>query len=112
MNKMFTIIKNFFCRSMDKKITYLELKKILKTNNDIVIIDVRSNQEYMEGHLQNAINIPVYNLINKIKLIIKDKNTIIVLYCQTEKRSIKAKKILENIGYTNIYILKGGIDAI
>lgn len=84
----------------------------MMTNTDTVLIDVRSNQEYREGHLANSINLPVYDLIGKIKYKIQDRNNIIILYCQTEIRSKKAKKILEKMGYSNIYILEGGIDGI
>ena len=112
MKKMFIKIKKIFNRSIEKKITFYELKNIMKSNNNILLIDVRSNQEYIEGHLAGAINVPVYNLANKIQNTVKNKSNIIILYCQSEIRSIKAKKILERMGYCNIYILKGGIEGV
>ena len=112
MRKIINKIKNIFSRSMDNKLTYTEVKNILKTNSNTVLVDVRSNQEYREGHLANAINLPVYDLARSIKYRVQDKNCIIILYCKTEIRSIKAKKILSKMGYANIYILKGGIDEI
>ena len=112
MKTMLKKIRSFFNRSIDNKLTYSEVKNIMMTNTDTVLIDVRSNQEYREGHLANSINLPVYDLASKIKYNIQDRNNIIILYCQTEIRSKKAKKILEKIGYSNIYILEGGIDGI
>ena len=95
-------------RSIDE-ITFSELEKI-KSNT--LLIDVRSVQEYNEGHLTRAINIPIYNLKEDVYKHIKDRNSNIVLYCQTGSRSKKASKILKEIGFNNVYNLKGGLDAI
>ena len=81
-------------------------------NLNINLIDVRSNQEYEEGHLSGAINIPVYNIENEIEKKVKNKNDIIILYCSSGNRSKEAKKILEKLGYENVYNLKGGIEKI
>jgi len=105
-------IKNILNRSLDDKLTYIEIKNLIQTNVNSTLIDVRSNQEYREGHLKNAINLPIYEFKNNIKYKVQDKSTIIILYCQTEIRSIKAKRILEKMGYSHIYILKGGMDSI
>ena len=70
----------------------------MQNNNEAVLIDVRSKQEFQEKHLERAINIPVYNLANEIQNKVKNKYIIIILYCQTETRSNKAKRILEKAG--------------
>lgn len=105
-------IKNIFSRSMNNKLTYSEVKNIMKNNYSTILIDVRSRQEFGEGHIANAINLPVYDLEKKINNYVPDKSNIIILYCQTEIRSNKAKRILEKVGYRDIYILKGGMDSI
>ena len=84
----------------------------MNNNKKVYLIDVRSNQEYREFHLQNSINLPVYDLDKKIDKYTKDKNDIIILYCQTDFRSKKAKKILEKMKYNNVFFLKGGLDNI
>lgn len=94
------------------EITYSELNRIVKKGENVYIVDVRSNQEYKEGHLPNAINIPVYEIENKIDEYVKDKNAIIILYCQTGNRSRKALQKLAKKGYNNLYNLKGGLDSI
>ena len=81
-------------------------------NEKAILIDVRSNQEYEEGHLNGAINIPLYQLERKIKNIEKNKQAIILLYCLTGFRSSEGQKILENLGYNNVYSLKGGLNQI
>ena len=93
-------------------ITYIEAKELLKENTNTVLLDVRSNQEYNEYHLDGAINIPLYELRMNVNNIILNKNNIIIVYCQTGGRSKKAVNILKKLGYTNIYEINGGIDNI
>lgn len=107
---MFKKIRQILYRSVDnKEISYDILKKLTK-DNEVMLIDVRSNQEYEEGHLNGAINISIYNLKNEIENLVKNKEKLIILYCSSGHRSKKAKEILENLGYTNVYNLKNGID--
>ena len=81
-------------------------------NKYIVLIDVRSGQEYEEGHLDGAINIPVYNIEKEISKCVKSTEDTIILYCSSGSRSRQAKEILENLGYSEVYNLKEGIDKI
>lgn len=91
-------------------ITIEELKsKILQ---GATLIDVRSNQEYKEGHLEGAINIPDFEISDKILKEIPQKNRLIVLYCQYGGRSQKARLIMEKMGYNNVYNLDGGLDSL
>lgn len=107
---MLNKIRKILYRSIDnKEISYDGLKKLTK-EKEVILIDVRSNQEYEEGHLNGAINISVYNLKNEIENLVKDKEKVIILYCSSGHRSKKAKEILENLGYENVYNLKNGID--
>lgn len=112
MKKILRKIIRMFNRCATSGLSYVETKNIMRNNQNVVLIDVRSRQEFNEGHLPNAINISVYDIAKEIVNKVTDKNYIIILYCQTEKRSVKAKRILEKMGYVNIYILKGGIDSI
>ena len=82
------------------------MQKILKTKSAI-LIDVRSKQEFNEGHFNGAINIPL-NDINIITDKVKDKNKYIILYCSSGIRSKKAQKILISDGYMNVYNLVDG----
>jgi len=77
--------------------------------NDVysVIIDVRTKQEWDSGHIEGATHIPLKNLSNKIDEFTKDYNEEILLYCRSGNRSGKAKKLLDEIGYTNTKNLGG-----
>ena len=110
-----------FCkRRCCKRMCYRSIQNgditIEELNNKIaqgaILLDVRSNQEYKEGHLQGAINIPDYELRNRVQKEIPKKNQSIVIYCQYGGRSRNAYNIMKNMGYTNICNLSGGLDRI
>ncbi len=94
-----------------KNITIEELGPITATTPNTVLIDVRSMQEYKEYHIDGAICIPYYEIQNRIQQEVADKNTLIILYCQSGIRSKKAMEILEKLGYKNIYHIKNGLDG-
>ena len=85
------------------KINGSKAKELIKEN--AVLIDVRTKEEYNEGHIEDAINIP-HTEINKINY---DKDTVIIVYCRSGNRSNLAAEELVSLGYTNIYDL-GSID--
>ena len=105
-------IRKILYRSIEnKEISYKELNEFMKEKKGF-LIDVRSNQEYEEGHLNGAINISVYNIEKEIRNVVKNKSDIIILYCSSGTRSKEVKSILENMGYTEVYNLKDGIDKL
>ena len=91
-------------------ITVEELKN--KVSQGAILIDVRSNQEYKEGHLKGAINIPEYEITNRLQREVPKKNQLIVVYCQYGGRSRNASIIIKKMGYTNVYNLYGGLDML
>lgn len=105
-----------FCRKrcyrnlQNGDITIEELKN--KVLQGAILIDVRSNQEYREGHLQGAFNIPDFEITNRVQREIPKKNQAIVLYCQYGGRSKSASMIMKKMGYTNVYNLYGGLDML
>ena len=88
-----------------KEISFEDIKK-----DKYILVDVRARKEYMEDHLRGAINIPYFDIKKKYERL--NKNDKIVLYCQSGIRSKKALKIFENLGFENVYNLKGGLDNI
>lgn len=94
-----------------KDITKEEMFQIITKIKNVILLDVRSIQEYNEGHFQGAINIPFYELEKDAEKIIKDKNAIIIAYCSAGIRSKKAMKTLNKMGYNNLYNVNEGIDA-
>lgn len=75
-------------------------------DENIVLIDVRTKEEYESGHIPKSINIPYTEIENEVDY---DKDKPIAVYCRTGKRSKQTASTLEKMGYTKIYDI-GGID--
>lgn len=74
-----------------------------------MLVDVRSVEEYERKHLEGAVNYP-YSLLDGFgECVIPDRDTAIVVYCSTGKRSSQAKNLLETNGFANVYYL-GGVE--
>jgi rhodanese-related sulfurtransferase len=78
-------------------------------NEQPVILDVRTPNEYTRGHLPNSVLIPVQELQNRYKELGSDKDREILIYCATGNRSTVASKILIDKGFKHIVNLQGGI---
>lgn len=104
------ILKRY--RYSQKDININELKEIRQNNEKVILLDVRSPQEFNEGHLNGAINIPLYELETCCSCKLKDKGRVIIVYCQSGIRSKKAIRILNKNGFKNLYHLKNGLDGI
>ncbi|MBR6033398.1 MAG: rhodanese-like domain-containing protein [Clostridia bacterium] len=96
------------CSSVD--ISGIELKNMQKEIHNLVILDVRSPQEYEEGHITGSTLLPNYEVIKKVGNVLPDKKTFIVVYCQNGGRSRKTACILKQMGYLNAFNLKGGLE--
>jgi rhodanese-related sulfurtransferase len=76
-------------------------------NGEVFILDVRTQEEYNEGHIMGSILIPVDELDSRLKELPRDKK--ILVYCRTGHRSLTASEKLGNSGFTQLYNMKGGI---
>ena len=65
-------------------------------------IDVRTEEEYVQGHLANAINIPYEEIGARVSQVTEDKSADIRVYCRTGRRSGIAKETLESLGYDHV----------
>lgn len=83
--------------------------KEYKTTPDAVLVDVRTIQEYREGHIPESKNVPLQQL-DKIASVAKNKGTALFVYCYSGSRSQQAASILRQMGYTNVNNI-GGIAA-
>ena len=90
-------------------ITAEEAKEIIDTE-EVTILDVRTPQEYEEGHIEGALLIPDYELKDLADSKLPDKDEKILVYCRSGNRSKSAAKILIDMGYTNVHDF-GGIMA-
>ena len=82
-------------------------QKRKQKKNEVIILDVRSEEEYNSGHIENSILIPIDKLEEEAENILNDKNKKILVYCRSGHRSKKASNILLEKGYTNVYDFGG-----
>lgn len=85
-------------------------KEIMDNSNDYIIIDARTNEEFAEGHIKNAVNLDYEDVEEKANVLLPDKNQLILVYCRSGRRSKIAAQALINLGYTNIKEFGGIID--
>ncbi len=85
-----------------------QLEKLIKQG--AILLDVRSPQEYEEGHLEGAFSLPEYDIKKMHSTMLQDKSQLIIVYCSTGHRSQKAQKQLEKLGYQKVYNLCEGIE--
>lgn len=90
------------------EITVQDLKKMIDNKEDFQLIDVRETFEYEMSNL-NGLNIPLAGLLLEADKVSKDKP--VIMQCRSGARSAAALNHLEQLGYTNLYNLKGGILA-
>jgi rhodanese-related sulfurtransferase len=83
----------------------------LINHEDAVILDVRSMAEFKDGHIVNAINIPLNGLGNNIKQLEKHRTQPIVAVCRSGSRSGAACRTLRKHGFENVKNLRGGMMA-
>jgi len=78
-------------------------------NQDFVIIDIRTPEEFNEGHIENAVNIDFYSETFKKDLDKLDKNKTYFIYCRSGNRSGRAMPIMKELGFKEVYNLSAGI---
>jgi len=80
-------------------------------HQDALILDVREDSEYAEGHILNAVHIPLGSLGGKIGQLEKYREHPIIVGCRSGNRSAHACRLLKRNGFTQVYNLQGGMLA-
>lgn len=81
----------------------------LDQKKGMMLLDVRTDKEYAQGHIPGAAHVPLAEIGDRVKRLKKDKE--LVVYCQNGSRSIWAIKRLMGMGYKNLMNLRGGYNA-
>ena len=79
-------------------------------DSDFVILDVRTPEEFAEGHIENAVNIDFYADTFPDELDVLDRDKTYLIYCQSGDRSGSAARMMEELGFQDAYNMKGGIN--
>ena len=91
------------------KISAAEAKEMMD-QSEVTIVDVRTLQEYKEGHVPGAVNIPNEEILDTEPELLNDKDATLLVYCRSGRRSKDASDKLVKMGYKNVYDFGGIID--
>ena len=95
---------------MYEQISQEEAKNIMDSCEDYILLDVREQYEFDEGHIPGAILIPHEQITEKAEEMLPQKEAQILVYCRSGRRSKIASEALAKLGYTNIKEFGGIID--
>ena len=76
----------------------------------VVFVDVRTEAEWLAGHLKNAVHLPLDEIGARAASLLPSKDTDLVLYCRTGRRAQIAAEQLRQLGYTGVSAMTGGYD--
>lgn len=83
--------------------------ELLMNNDQVKIIDIRSQEDYINGHLPNASNLDILQFGSYSQIKALDPNQTYLIYCNTGLRSSSILRILESLGFVLVYILNNGL---
>lgn len=92
------------------KIAADKAKERLDSDEAIILVDVRTEQEYNEGHIPDALLLPLQTIKTDAATLIPELDATYFVYCRSGARSAEAVKILLDMGYTAVYDLGGIIN--
>ena len=93
-----------------KYVSMYDIVGIMNENEDYIILDVRTIDEYNDGHIPNAICIPNETIGEEVINKLPNKDQLILIYCRSGNRSKQAANKLQELGYTNLIEFGGIID--
>jgi len=94
-----------------KEISQEQLQQVMKNDKQVVLLDVRTVEEFEEAHIPNAVNIPHKELKARLAELSGAQNTQIILYCRSGKRAAIAKQILVESGFNQLDHLTGDFNG-
>lgn len=93
-----------------QQITQEEAKDMMDTQ-EVIVLDVREQDEFDTGHIPEAVLLPVGTITkDAAAAVIDDLDTVVLVYCRSGNRSKTASQVLADLGYTNVYEF-GGINT-
>jgi phage shock protein E len=93
-------------------VSNISQQALLETNTkNVVIVDVRTPEEFQQGHVPNAINVPLSEIIENPAILKSSKEKPIVLYCRSGYRAVKAAEALQKEGHQNLRHLEGDMQG-
>lgn len=98
------------CGASYNKISQDEAMQMMQEESGYIILDVRTPEEFAEGHIPGAVNVPNETITDEMPAELPDRDQTILVYCRSGNRSKEASQKLADLGYTEIYEF-GGINT-
>jgi phage shock protein E len=92
-------------------VSVAEAKRIMENTPGLTVLDVRTPEEFMSGHLKGAVLLSVSDVDQQSAKVLPDKQAPVLVYCHSGKRSAAAVAKLKAQGYTRLWDMHGGIIA-
>ncbi|HSJ70539.1 MAG TPA: rhodanese-like domain-containing protein [Acidimicrobiia bacterium] len=83
--------------------------EVIASTPDVVVLDIRTPEEFAEGFIEGASNIDFYRSDFAGQLDVLDKDATYVVYCRSDNRSGQAMEVFADLGFTNVTEIDGGI---
>lgn len=93
-------------QALPQKISSEEAKAMMDQGG-VIVLDVRTQQEFDEGHIQDAVLLPNDQILENAESVLTDKEATILVYCRSGNRSAQASKDLSTMGYVKVYDFGG-----
>lgn len=100
-----------FLKPKVPQINVEDVKSSIDTKEKIVLLDVRTPQEYQKAKIAESINIPVDEIEKRVSVVLADKKQKIAVYCLSGSRSVFAVDTMVKLGYTNVFDVANGFLA-
>jgi len=91
-------------------ITAIEGMEMMNHDDSIILLDVRTKEEYMNEHIENSVLIPVTEMFESILTLCPDQKITYLIYCRSGVRSVYARQIMKHLGYHHVFDMGGIID--
>lgn len=85
--------------------------RLINNNDDALVIDVRTSAEFSKGHIRGARNMPISSFKDKLDSLSKNKDSVVLAYCNSGATSTRACRLLTQAGFANVHNIAGGING-
>ena len=98
------------CSSTDAEfgsMSIWEARDLIEGEAEVIVVDVRTEAEFLNGHIAGSILLPVDEIEDYAESILLDRDAVILVICRSGNRSRTASQALANLGFTNVYDIGG-----
>ena len=98
------------CSSSEAEFSFMsgqDAYELIASGVDVTILDVRTEEEFLSGHIEGSVLLPVDEVKARAESVLEDREAVILVICRSGNRSQTASQELANLGFTNVYDIGG-----